>query len=129
MSNPTTKLVTQTRIRQLIECYGSSSASWPEEERQAALNLLQGLPELKSLRDQTRSLDNLLANYQALENHAIDERAMQSLQQRIMDQLPGQDLPVSNNASNNSRTNSSNYKPNDNSTHRPHRFSFWTGSR
>jgi hypothetical protein len=120
MTNPTTKLVTQTRLRNLLECYGSSPSSWPEEERQAALNLLKGLPELKTLRDQIRSLDDILAQYHEQGINAIDPLTTQSLQQRIMSQLPEQELPDSGD---NDHTNKS-----EGSTRHPYRSRIWVGS-
>ena len=96
MSKPTTRLVTQNRLKELLECYGSSSSFWPAEERQAALNLLNGSPELITQQSQIQSLDKLLMEYRNLESNSIDQRAVQSLQQRIMSQLPEQELPESN---------------------------------
>jgi hypothetical protein len=93
MSNSTNKPVTQTRIKELLECYGSASAAWPEAERRAALNLLAGYPELRTLRDKIQTLDDVLAEYRALEDNTADEHSVQALQQRIMAQLPDQEAP------------------------------------
>lgn len=116
MSRPVTTLVTQTRIKQLLECYGSSVSSWPEEERPAAMNLLGGSPELKILREQIQPLDNMLMQYRDVQSNSIDQHAAQSLQQRIMDQLPDQELAEID------------HNNNDNSAHHPHRLRFWAGS-
>lgn len=116
MSNPTNKLVTQARIRALLECYGSASAAWPEEERRAALNLLSGYHELQALRNRIQSLDDILSDYRELEKTSLDARRVQSLQQRIMDQLPAQEMPE-HHASHNTG-----------STFRSRRIGFWTGS-
>jgi hypothetical protein len=116
MSKPINKLVTQTRIKELLECYGSSASAWPAEERQAAMNLLKGSPELNVLRDQIQPLDSALMEYHDAEKNHTDSQAVQSLQQRIMSQLPDQELPESNTAHN------------DRSASHPHRFRFWTGS-
>lgn len=96
MNSITTKLVTSTRLRQLIDCYGSESSSWPEDERQAALSLLKGSPELNQYRNDTRKLDKLLAQLQSTEIQTIDQTAMQSLQQHIMQKLPEQESNASN---------------------------------
>jgi hypothetical protein len=138
MSNLTTKLVTPTRLRQLVDCYGSSSFSWPEDERQSALSLLKGSPELNTYRDQTRSLDKLLEKIQAQENHTMDQHAVQSLQQRIMSQLPEQESPASNDntlynlSTNNISTNNISTNTSDPShsghAHRSHGSSVWIGS-
>lgn len=116
MSNPTIKRVTPARLKELLECYGSSASSWPTEERQAAMNLLKGSPELTALRDQIQPLDNALMEYHDAENNLTDSQAVQSLQQRIMSQLPDQEWPESNTVHT------------DRPTSQPHRFRFWTGS-
>lgn len=116
MSKPTTKLVTQTRIRELLECYGSPASAWPAEERQAAVNLLEGSPELNALRDQIRPLDSALMEYHDAEKNHTDSQAVSSLQQRIMSQLPDQERSESN------------ADHTDKPASPPHRFRFWTGS-
>lgn len=90
MSKITTKLVTNNRLRQLIDCYGSESTCWPENERQAALSLLKGSPELRHYRDDARRLDTILEQLKVQENNTINTDATQSLQQRIMHGLPEQ---------------------------------------
>lgn len=115
MNNPRNKPVTQDRIKQLLECYGSAPAAWPEDERRAALNLLQGSPELKTLREQVRALDDLLTEYRESDNSALDSQRVQSLQQRMMDHLPDQ-VPAADNHGHGDSTSS-----------RPHRLRFWMG--
>ena len=116
MSKPTTKLVTQTRIQELLECYGSSASAWPAEERQAAVNLLEGSPELNALHDQIQLLDRALMEYHNAEINHTDSQSVQSLQQRIMSQLPDREgLEL-------------NADHNDKPASHPHRFRFWTGS-
>ncbi|WP_455198311.1 hypothetical protein [Kaarinaea lacus] len=90
MNNTTTKLVTETRLRKLLDCYGSDPSGWPEDERQAALSLLKGMPELKDYRDEIRTLDKLLEKQQTRDSIAITSEDIQSLQDRIMDRLPEQ---------------------------------------
>jgi hypothetical protein len=111
MSNTASKLVTNARLRQLLDCYGSESSSWPEDERQAALSLLKGSPELKQYRDDVRELDRLLTQLKSQENQTVDQKAVHSLQQRIIQELPAQ-------ASN----------PGNESVQDTNRSSFWMGS-
>jgi hypothetical protein len=128
MSNVTTKLVTPTRLRQLLDCYGSSSSSWPEDERQAALSMLKGSPELNTYRDQNQSLDKLLEKIQAQESNTIDQHAVQTLQQRIMSQLPDQESPASNDSTPyNESANESNVS-HFSHARRSHRSKVWMGS-
>lgn len=91
MSNTTSKPVSQSRLKQILECYGSSPSSWPEDERQAALNMLAASTELKSLHDQATALDRQLARLRTMDSARIDNSARQSLQQKIMKQLTIQD--------------------------------------
>lgn len=92
MSNTTSKLVTPARLQQLLDCYGSSPTSWPEEERQDALTLLKNTPELHTLHGQTQQLDNFFTQHKEYEASMVDKNAMQLLQQRIMRDLPEQIL-------------------------------------
>jgi hypothetical protein len=92
MNNVTTRLVTPTRLRQILDCYGSSPSHWPEEERQAALSLLNRSSEFNQWFEQARSLDRQLKDIKALDNSAVDSHSVQSLQQRIMSELPEQEL-------------------------------------
>jgi hypothetical protein len=143
--NMTTKLVTPTRFRQILDCYGSSPSSWPEDERQAALNLLKNSAELRALQDEAllldKPLDKLLEETQSLEKDAIDKDAIQGLQQQIMNQLFEQEPPASPRPAN---PRPANLRPNnirpanqskteanearDGSTHSLHRNRFWWGS-
>lgn len=114
MRNTMTKLVTPTRFRQLLDCYGTSPSAWPEDERKAALTLLKTSSELQTMCDQAQSLDRLLAQHQAQDSSAQDAKAVQSLEQRIMHELPEQD-GIQNQAI-------------AVSVHRPHRSRIWIGS-
>jgi hypothetical protein len=114
MSNTTTKLVTPKRLRQLLDCYGSTPSAWPQDERRAALTLLKSSPEMETLRCQAQTLDNLLMQHQAQETNTMDTTAMQVLQQRIMHELPEQDGDL----------HQAGHEP----EHRSHRGRFWMGS-
>lgn len=125
-----TKLVTPTRLRQILECYGGSPTSWPAAERQAALNLLQGSAELRALQDEAlfldKSLNTLLEETQELEHGTLDQHAVQRLQQRIMSQLPKQESPASDSSIYISSIHNSSLH--NSSTHSGHQHNFWWGS-
>jgi len=87
MSKNTTRLVTDNRLLQLLDCYGSESESWPENERQAALSLLNGSQELRHYQAEVRELDTLLNQLKAQDNQSINQLDTQQLQQRIMQHL------------------------------------------
>ena len=122
MSNITTKLVTDTRLKQLLDCYGSESSSWPEDERQAAISLLKGSPELKHYREELRELDKHLSQFQVEENLAVDQPAIQSLEKRILSQLPEQ--TSTRDSSDIIQNSSNNVAP----VKHIHRSRFWIGS-
>lgn len=91
MSNDPVKLVTPQRVKELLDCYGSSPEAWPESERATALALLDGSSELQAQREQARLLDQAL-NLQACGTTALSERTA-ALAKRILDQLGTQDTP------------------------------------
>lgn len=124
MSKVTTKLITATRLRQLLDCYGADSTSWPEDERQAALSLLRGYPELTNYREQIHALDRLLKQLKAQEDNVLDQQAVQTLQQRIMHNLPEQTLPASNNHTHDHTTDNQV----NSSRQSSHRSRMWMGS-
>lgn len=124
MSNVTTKLVTDIRLKQLLDCYGSEPSSWPEGERQAALSLLKGSSEHGHYREEIRELDKLLSRLQAREDIELNQTAIQSLEQRILGELPEQEVSAS--------INSRITKPGANDSIAPaqnrYRSRFWMGS-
>ncbi|MDX1488014.1 MAG: hypothetical protein R3268_07435 [Acidiferrobacterales bacterium] len=91
MSNDPVKLVTPERVKELLDCYGSSPYAWPESERAAALALLDGSSELQAHRDAAHLLDEAL-NLQARGPSAVSEQTA-VLAKRILDQLEAQDRP------------------------------------
>lgn len=82
------KPVSQNRLQQLLESYGSEPSCWPEEEREAAINLLAGSPELKNLQAEASVLDGVLARLDARDSARINSSTVQNLQQQILDRLP-----------------------------------------
>jgi hypothetical protein len=126
MNNTTSKLVTPTRFRQILDCYGSTPSAWPQDERQAALSLLKASPELQTLHDQAQTLDKLLIQQQKQESYTIDDSAMQALQQRIMRELPEQEVTDNRIDINRQSGRRDHSKPS--STHRSHRSHLWMGS-
>ena len=126
MNNTTCKLVTPTRFRQLLDCYGSTPSAWPQDERQAALSLLKASPELQILRDQAQTLDKLLIQHQAQEAKAMDVQAVQVLQQRIMRELPVQE--IAENRDDINKQSGSREHSNPSLARRSHRSRIWMGS-
>lgn len=56
-----TMTMTETRLRELFDCYGAEARRWPEAERPAALALLALRPDLAAERKRAAALDALLA--------------------------------------------------------------------
>ena len=58
---PTTeKLVTLKRLGNLLDAYGADPDRWPEQERAAALALIDSSSDARAMRDDARSLDSVL---------------------------------------------------------------------
>ena len=73
----------QERLKTILNAYGADPARWPEDERQAALDLLDAHPEIhQAALDDEKDLDQLL-------DQLRDDRAVsETLQQRLEQSLP-----------------------------------------
>lgn len=91
MTDEPVKLVTPQRVKELFDCYGGSPEAWPEEERSAALALLDGSSELQTRREEACLLDQAM-NLPASMTAAAPEQTA-DLAARILDPLPAQDAP------------------------------------
>lgn len=90
MSGKTAKLISPERVKRILECYGSNPETWPEDEKVAALSLIQHSRELHDLQQQTAELDNLLKSADSVV--AInDEPGSDELLNKIVNALPEQD--------------------------------------
>jgi hypothetical protein len=54
------RIMTSKRIEELLSAYGADSRRWPDNERAKAQALMEQLPELRALAEETRALDVLL---------------------------------------------------------------------
>ncbi len=88
MINDPVKLVTPQRVKQLLDCYGGSPQAWPEEERAAALALLESSTELQRLQKEALILDQAMNLTEAA---APTAEPTADLAQKILGQLPAQD--------------------------------------
>ena len=91
MTDDPVKLVTPQRVKELLDCYGGSPDAWPEEERTAALALLDSSSELQTWLEQARLLDQAMNLPTGMTGCAPEQTA--DLSARILDQLPAQDTP------------------------------------
>ena len=56
--------LSETRAQEILNAYGATPERWPEEERQALVELLAQSPELQSLQKTASELDDLLDGWQ-----------------------------------------------------------------
>ena len=56
--------LSQTRAQEILNAYGATPERWPEEERQALVELLAQSPELQTIQKTAIELDNLLDAWQ-----------------------------------------------------------------
>lgn len=91
MTDDLVKLVTPQRVKELLDCYGGSPEAWPEEERTAALALLDSSSELQTRREEARLLDQAMNIPPSMTATASEHTA--DLAARILDRLPAQDVP------------------------------------
>ncbi len=86
MSNSPLKLISPTRVKTLLECYGADPADWPGDERNAAVSVLNQSGELQHIQQQAKRLDNLLQL--SAKTSAVSEPARSELVTKIIDNLP-----------------------------------------
>ena len=60
MSAKTSKLITPERVERILECYGSNPDCWPEDEKTAALSLIQHSAQLLKIQQEAEAFDELL---------------------------------------------------------------------
>ncbi len=82
------KLITPERVVELLDCYGANPEAWPDDERAAALALIQHSTELQNLQREAGQLDWLLISGGMQQNPR--EPADVQLISRIVNNLPAQ---------------------------------------
>lgn len=75
------------RLQALLAAWGADPAHWPDEEREAALRLLESNPALRQIAEQQRQLDLALGSWEP----DVPELDMQALTARLP-KGSGQDL-------------------------------------
>ena len=98
MNSKTEKLISPARVEELFDCYGANPESWPDDERAAALALIQHSPELQDLQREAEKLDLFLLN--GADRLAANPSVDSKLVARIIENLPeqnkaGQHDPIS----------------------------------
>jgi hypothetical protein len=86
MNNSPVKLIGPERVKIILECYGADPAHWPQDERRAALSLLDQSVELQTLQQDAIHLDKLLL--QTPGDLPLSDDASATLVSRIVEQLP-----------------------------------------
>lgn len=84
--NHTPDCVTEARVSELLDAYGSNPAAWPESEREAALAILATSTALQAQQAQAALLDDIILRNQA--RTMADAGSTQALQARILAGLP-----------------------------------------
>jgi hypothetical protein len=91
MTDDPVRVVTNERVKELLDCYGGSPQAWPEEERAAAWALLKNSTELQRLREEALLLDQALDLPRSARGGTTTE-ATADLAKKILSQLPGTGL-------------------------------------
>lgn len=76
-----TQDMTIERLNAIVAAYGARAYRWPQDEREAALALLERSPDARALREQAALLD------EALDLVAVDKPGME-LRQAVLAQAP-----------------------------------------
>lgn len=89
MKKSAPKLISTDRVTQLLASYGAHSDRWPEEERVAALALIEKSSELKQILQDAETLDEAMAlpGYEQTKLPKTESK----LVSRILNNLPDQE--------------------------------------
>ena len=88
MQSKTAKWVNEQRVITILECYGADADNWPEEERAAAIALINSSPELQQRQYESQQLDELLGVHQV--RGSLQARADAVTVANVIDALPDQ---------------------------------------
>ncbi len=91
MNGKISKSVSIDRVHQLIECYGASVDSWPEEEKISAQTLLQTSVELQQCHSEAARLDHIIELDGPEITNQLRGDSGDSYVEKIIDQLPVQE--------------------------------------
>lgn len=99
MSAKTVKLISPERVKSIFDCYGANPDCWPNDEKVAALSLIQNSSELQELQREAASFDKLLKNSDL--EIVTDQAATSELLEKIVGSLPEQDKKPNSRFTNN----------------------------
>ena len=88
MSTNTVKLISPERVKTILDCYGSNPDAWPEDEKVAALSLIQHSSELRELQQEAVKLDGFLS--EAVNELNLDGGDSNTILGKIVNSLPEQ---------------------------------------
>ncbi len=86
MQSKTAKLINEERVITILECYGADADNWPEEERAAAIALINSSTTLQQRQHESQQLDELMGVRQARES--LNRRADATTVANIINALP-----------------------------------------
>ena len=89
MSAKTSKLITPERVERILECYGSNPDCWPEDEKTAALSLIQHSAQLLKIQQEAEAFDELLVAGEEVAD--LSDTDNSELLKQIVGELPMQD--------------------------------------
>lgn len=92
MNGKISKSVSIDRVHQLIECYGASVDSWPEDEKIPAQALLQASVGLQKCHSEAAQLDNIIElDAPEITSQLRGDSGNNSYVEKIVSQLPAQE--------------------------------------
>jgi hypothetical protein len=92
MQSKTAKLINEERVIALLQCYGADTDHWPEEERAAAIALINGSSALQQRQSETRQLDEFMGMHEA--RGSLNSRADAAIVANIVNALPEQQASI-----------------------------------
>lgn len=84
------KLITAQRVYELLDCYGANANRWPEDERAAALVMIQNKPDLNSKFQDAHVLDVAmgLEKEPNIREQTVDQVVVGRIVNHLPEQLP-----------------------------------------
>ena len=90
MNDKSKKPISLARFRTIVECYGSDSSRWPEQEREGALALAESSSAAAAMLREAASLDDLLKELPSPEPSADLVRAVAEIPLRHQPAVAGE---------------------------------------
>ena len=83
--------LTEARVVEILECYGSDPACWPDVDRKTVLEMISSSEQLQKRQIEAQRLDELLnESHELAQEQCLKQGSMTAVTGRILSDLPKQ---------------------------------------